>query len=888
MHAFCASVSSACRHSLSLSLSLSKPSLFIYIYIYMSTLSVSTSHPHLSETSIAISITVTDSTSLSQILFKIWFDLGQMAKICMNKACQATTTFQWKEGWGLKSGSAYENLLYCEMFHLEESGWRESRLCRERIHCGCIASKYLYDYLDFAGIGCVSCTKSLETRSIRPIQIPNNDISHGFGLFTANNIGHLQSSYVEHRMGGISLDKEKFTQLSKSMNANELSHCPQTQRGDTNASIEQIQREEIVFPNGEVRAGFPDLIRQSVGSSIFAIPKNNRPILGEKDMYKSLAQPSTSLIFSNPLETPYSLLPSLGGAVEGREQNKVPPVKQGKKTCLILPKPPKTGLTMGSDANRGMVSQTRVLRLPDEGRGCNQLLPRYWPRVTDDELQQISGDRIGHAYFPPISQSEGIPIKIQDIKGKEWTFQFRFWPNNKSCMYVLEGINPCIQNMELQAGDIVTFSRIDPGGKLVIAFRKASNFINLQDIPGLSNGAPSRKISTEYGGRTNEDSLQRPMLIPGKKRARNIGSKNKRLLMHGEDAMELRLTWEEAQELLRPPPSAKPTIVMIEDQEFQEYDPPVFGKSTVFTSRASGRHFPAMESVIGLVNRVQKACMVLGDYGADNALPTLWDSLPTIVAVAVTAVIVRSSPLSDCLCVALGSAYENLLYCETFHLEESGWRECRLCRKRIHCGCIASKYLYDYLDFGGIGCISCTKSLETRSIPNNDISHGFGPFTANNIGDLQSSDVENRMGGINLDKEKFTQLSKSINANELSHCPQTQRGDTNSSIGQIKREEIVFPNGEVRAGFSDLIPRSVGSSIFAIPKNNRPILGEKDMAYFPPISQSEGIPIKIQDIKGKEWTFQFRFWPNNKSRMYVLEGINPCIQNMELQAGDIG
>ncbi|THG17169.1 hypothetical protein TEA_005879 [Camellia sinensis var. sinensis] len=288
--------------------------------------------------------------------------------------------------------SAYENLLYCETFHLEESGWRECRLCRKRIHCGCIASKYLYDYLDFGGIGCISCTKSLETRSIRPIQIPNNDISHGFGLFTANNIGHLQSSYVEHRMGGISLDKEKFTQLSKSMNANELSHCPQTQRGDTNASIEQIQREEIVFPNGEVRAGFPDLIRQSVGSSIFAIPKNNRPILGEKDMYKSLAQPSTSLIFSNPLETPYSLLPSLGGAVEGREQNKVPPVKQGKKTCLILPKPPKTGLTMGSDANRGMVSQTRVLRLPDEGRGCNQLLPRYWPRVTDDELQQISGD----------------------------------------------------------------------------------------------------------------------------------------------------------------------------------------------------------------------------------------------------------------------------------------------------------------------------------------------------------------------------------------------------------------------------------------------------------------------------------------------------------------
>ncbi|KAA8525936.1 hypothetical protein F0562_007964 [Nyssa sinensis] len=40
-----------------------------------------------------------------------------------------------------------------------------------------------------------------------------------------------------------------------------------------------------------------------------------------------------------------------------------------------------------------------------------------------------------------------------------------------------------------------------------------------------------------------------------------------------------------------------------------------------------------MESVIGLVNRIQRACTVLGDYGADDSLPTLWNSLPTIVVV---------------------------------------------------------------------------------------------------------------------------------------------------------------------------------------------------------------------------------------------------------------
>jgi len=57
---------------------------------------------------------------------------------------------------------------------------------------------------------------------------------------------------------------------------------------------------------------------------------------------------------------------------------------------------------------------------------------------------------------------------------------------------------------------------------------------------------------------------------------------------------------------------------------------------------------------------------------------------------------------------------------------------------------------------------------------------------------------------------------------------------------------------------------------------------------FPPISQPEGRPLTIQDAIGKEWHFQFRFWPNNISRMYVLEGVIPCILSLQLQAGDTG
>ncbi|XP_058104178.1 phragmoplastin DRP1E-like [Magnolia sinica] len=40
-----------------------------------------------------------------------------------------------------------------------------------------------------------------------------------------------------------------------------------------------------------------------------------------------------------------------------------------------------------------------------------------------------------------------------------------------------------------------------------------------------------------------------------------------------------------------------------------------------------------MENLIGLVNRIQRACTVLGDHGGDNALPTLWESLPSVAVV---------------------------------------------------------------------------------------------------------------------------------------------------------------------------------------------------------------------------------------------------------------
>lgn len=40
-----------------------------------------------------------------------------------------------------------------------------------------------------------------------------------------------------------------------------------------------------------------------------------------------------------------------------------------------------------------------------------------------------------------------------------------------------------------------------------------------------------------------------------------------------------------------------------------------------------------MENLIGLVNRIQRACTALGDHGGDSALPTLWEALPSVAVV---------------------------------------------------------------------------------------------------------------------------------------------------------------------------------------------------------------------------------------------------------------
>ncbi|KAJ8426066.1 hypothetical protein Cgig2_011283 [Carnegiea gigantea] len=385
------------------------------------------------------------------------------SRICMNTSCGANTTVHWKKGWELKSGeiadlcfdcgSAYENLVYCDTFHSEETGWRECSLCNKRLHCGCSASVPFIEIQDFGGVWCNSCARSAGCHSTRKDGISSEaQISRAY-----NNMGDAHNTQLGNKLETDNIGNRNLLSLRNIVETNVPRFSSQSHSDISHGSFGHIKPETKQTMG--VGLGFPNLSQALNGPAVHAEPNDDKSKGAVKDMREPQV-PSLSIGLCSPSETTSNFGLTFSTGVEEGEKCRSSLLQAGQRPRHILPKPPKSNIAKGTDANKSPFSSMRVARPPAEGRLRNQLLPRYWPRITDQELQKLSGDlnstivplfekilsasdasRIGRlvlpkacaeAYFPPINQSEGLPLKIQDVKGNEWTFQFRFWPNNNS------------------------------------------------------------------------------------------------------------------------------------------------------------------------------------------------------------------------------------------------------------------------------------------------------------------------------------------------------------------------------------------------------------------------------------------------------------------------
>ncbi|KAK2965833.1 hypothetical protein RJ640_001805, partial [Escallonia rubra] len=285
-------------------------------------------------------------------------------------------------------------------------------------------------------------------------------------------------------------------------------------------------------------------------------------------------------------------------------------------------------------------TQVRNGRPRADSRGRNHLLPRYWPRITDQELQKLFGE-YPLAYFPPISQAEGVPLVVQDLKGKEWVFnsgsgpitiaECTFWRGlllvYSRCNYKLVrarrkisyGILKGFCCASVRSGLVVSYSvayynehsshssflasaspvhshvtgnetvntgngvsihgdvntRTANSGEVISIYRhskvssKPSSFLPVNQATVAD---PSRTVSeVNKSGYIAADVFDAQPAFRTKRKNSTLGSKSKRLRIENGDMIELKLTWEQAQGLLRPPPNHAPSVMVIEGFEFEEY-----------------------------------------------------------------------------------------------------------------------------------------------------------------------------------------------------------------------------------------------------------------------------------------------------------------------------
>ncbi|KAL6573933.1 hypothetical protein OROHE_001475 [Orobanche hederae] len=502
-------------------------------------------------------------------------------EVCFNSNCKEASE-NWRRGWRRRTGDyahlcdrcavAYEDGKFCETFHLNASGWRCCESCGKQVHCGCIVSFHMFVLLDAGGIECLTCAKRSYILTPNPAWPPPLH-------FLPSQPERMKDHSVKTWSSIAGSGPVPWRQAPSLFNGSDIQSSVQLRTpfeivvsGGTNrnhvcdrlsTTLPEMKREHSYerLINEKLRIGPSETLKN--GNTGHDVTEQPCPFVNDiKAVFPKIDSSSTlnlAMASSSRIETDNAQLASV--------------LSEPTAISILVGKP------LCSRGGMGSCGEPQICngKPRGDGRGRNQLDSRYRPQMTDEELQQISV-----VYFPQITQPEGLPLKVQDMKGKEWIFQFRFWPNNNSRMYILEGITPCIQSMQLQAGDVVTFSRLEPEGKLVMGCRKNSPISSSDQRNEVSIAGSDASNVWDGSGNKHEDfisvngHIKEKMLEDkpshSKRKNSSFCAKNKRLRIENEDVMELKLTWEKAQGLMRPPAKIVPSIFVVEGCEFEEFE----------------------------------------------------------------------------------------------------------------------------------------------------------------------------------------------------------------------------------------------------------------------------------------------------------------------------
>ncbi|KAG0540676.1 hypothetical protein BDA96_03G429400 [Sorghum bicolor] len=97
------------------------------------------------------------------------------------------------------------------------------------------------------------------------------------------------------------------------------------------------------------------------------------------------------------------------------------------------------------------------------------LLQKVLKQSDVGSLGRIVLPKEAEVHLPELKTRDGISIPMEDIgTSRVWNMRYRFWPNNKSRMYLLENTGEFVRSNELQEGDFIVIYSDVKSGKFLI------------------------------------------------------------------------------------------------------------------------------------------------------------------------------------------------------------------------------------------------------------------------------------------------------------------------------------------------------------------------------------------------------------------------------------
>ncbi|XP_028771368.1 B3 domain-containing transcription factor FUS3-like [Neltuma alba] len=166
------------------------------------------------------------------------------------------------------------------------------------------------------------------------------------------------------------------------------------------------------------------------------------------------------------------------------------------------------------------------------------------------------------------------------------------------------------------------------------------------------------------------------------------------------------------------------------------------------------------------------------------------------------------------------------------------------------------------------------------------INRGSGRRPIRDLGLVAA--VTTAFGTVHRKKRMARQRRSSTVSMNLPPPPPPTSSSSHVPISPLRSHNNPLPppreidQGRLRFLFQKELKNSDVSSL------RRMVLPKKAAEAFLPILESkEGIVISMDDIDGLHvWSFKYRFWPNNNSRMYVLENTGEFVSTHGLRLGD--